>query len=66
MTNRRTPPDIRRERLSDKMTDYSIAVDDSAQTLSPDARRHLRISARVPDWFRADVERRYQEIRKRR
>lgn len=58
--------DIRRERLSDKMTDYSIAVDASAQTLSPDERQHLRTTARVPDWFMADVERRYQEIRKRR
>ncbi|MFH9983031.1 hypothetical protein ACH4ND_28135 [Streptomyces sp. NPDC017179] len=56
--------DIRRERLSDKMTDYSIAVDASAQ--SPDERRHLRTAGQVPDWFMADVEQRYQKIRKRR
>src|SRR5262249_26089356 len=53
--------EIRRERLSDKMSDHSVAVDASAQTLSPDERRHLRTAAQVPDWFRADVERRYQE-----
>ena len=58
--------DLRRERLSDKMTDYAIAVDASAQALSPDERRRLRTTAQVPDWFMADVERRYQVIRKRR
>jgi len=58
--------DLRRERLSDKMSDYSVAVDASALTLSPDERRHLRTAGEVPDWFMADVERRYQEIRKRR
>jgi hypothetical protein len=58
--------DERRERLSERMTNYSIAVDASAQTLSPDERRHLRTTAQVPDWFRPDVQRRYEEIRKRR
>ncbi|MFD5518341.1 hypothetical protein [Streptomyces sp. NPDC127066] len=58
--------DERRERLSERMTYYSIAVDASAQILSPDERRHLRTTAQVPDWFRPDVQRRYEEIRKRR
>ncbi|MEV6193377.1 hypothetical protein AB0M19_13370 [Streptomyces sp. NPDC051920] len=58
--------DERRERLSEKMTYYSIAVDASAQTLSPEERRHLRATAQVPDWFRPDVQRRYEEISRRR
>jgi hypothetical protein len=58
--------DLRRERLSDKMSDYAVAVDASAQTLSLDERQHLRTAAQVPDWFMTDVERRYQEVRKRR
>ncbi|MGW1722684.1 hypothetical protein ACWCQK_07060 [Streptomyces sp. NPDC002306] len=58
--------DLRREKTSAKMSDYAVAVDASAQTLSPDERRHLRTAGEVPEWFRSDVERRYQEIRKRR
>jgi hypothetical protein len=58
--------DLRREHASGKMVDYSVAVDAAAQTLSGDERKHLRAVGEVPDWFMADVERRYQEIRKRR
>ncbi|MEU1465574.1 hypothetical protein ABZ467_33945 [Streptomyces sp. NPDC005727] len=41
-------------------------MDESAQTLSADEREHLRAVGEVPDWFLADVERRYRECRKRR
>lgn len=58
--------DLRRERMSAELTDYAVAVDESAQTLSADEREHLRAVGEVPDWFLADVERRYQECRKRR
>jgi hypothetical protein len=50
---------------SDKMGDYAFAVDDAARTLSKDERAHLRATGEAPDWFLADVERRYQEIRRR-
>ncbi|MFJ7964411.1 hypothetical protein [Streptomyces sp. NPDC096324] len=56
----------RRGRRSERMTHYSIAVDASAQKLSAEERQHLRTTAQVPDWFRPDVQRRYEEIRKRR
>jgi len=58
--------DLRRERGSDRMHVYAVAVDDAAQTLSADERQHLRATAEVPDWFMDDVERRYREIRKQR
>ncbi|WP_432173456.1 hypothetical protein [Streptomyces sp. Tue6028] len=58
--------DLRREHTSAKMSAYAVAVDASAQMLSPDERRHLRTAGEVPGWFRPDVERRYQEMRKRR
>lgn len=55
--------DSYRDARSDKMGDYAFAVDDAARTLKPDERAHLRATGEVPDWFAADVERRYQEIR---
>ncbi|MFE2579113.1 hypothetical protein [Streptomyces sp. NPDC059378] len=58
--------DLRREHASDKMSDYAVAVDAAAQTLSADERKHLRTAGEVPDWFLADVERRYREFRKQR
>ncbi|MFE2531575.1 hypothetical protein [Streptomyces sp. NPDC059371] len=58
--------DLRREDTSARMSGYAVAVDASAQTLSPDERRHLRSAGEVPEWFRPDVERRYQEFRRRR
>lgn len=58
--------DLRRERASDKMSGYAVAVDAAAQTLSADERKRLRAVGEVPDWFLADVERRYQEFRKQR
>jgi hypothetical protein len=52
-----------RGEMNDKMGDYAFAVDDAARTLSADERTHLRATGEVPDWFLADVERRYREIR---
>ncbi|MEU1620011.1 hypothetical protein ABZ479_22260 [Streptomyces sp. NPDC005722] len=61
-----TGGDLRREYASDRMADYTLAVDDAAQGLSPEERRYLRAVGEVPEWFMADVERRYQVIRKQR
>ncbi|MFI9269839.1 hypothetical protein ACIGXM_03845 [Kitasatospora sp. NPDC052896] len=58
--------DLRREQASGRMGDYALAVDDAASTLSADERGHLRATGQVPEWFMADVERRYQEIHRRR
>lgn len=58
--------DVRRQAGSDRMRLYGRAVDHAAQTLSAGERKHLRATGEVPGWFLADVERRYQEIRKRR
>lgn len=58
--------DLRREYASERMTAYALAVDDAAQKLSPEERKHLRAAGEVPDWFMADVERRYQAIGKQR
>ncbi|MFF9177608.1 hypothetical protein ACWDXT_27140 [Streptomyces sp. NPDC003236] len=41
-------------------------MDEAAQTLSADEREHLRAAGEVPDWFLADVERRYRELGKQR
>lgn len=57
--------DSYRDGRSDKMGDYAFAVDDAARTLSKDERAHLRATGEVPEWFLADVERRYQEIRRK-
>lgn len=56
--------DLRREKRSNKLGDYAIAVDEAAQRLTADERRHLRQTGEVPSWFLPDVERRAQEIRK--
>lgn len=56
--------DVRRDDSSDKLGDYGFACDDAARTLKPAEREHLRQTGEVPDWFLADVERRYAVIRK--
>ncbi|MFJ1753935.1 hypothetical protein [Kitasatospora sp. NPDC088134] len=55
---------FRQERASGRMADYALAVDDAAETLSAEERRVLRAERRLPDWFMADVERRFAAIRK--
>lgn len=57
--------DEQRDAMSDKLGDYGFAVDDAARTLSRDERVRLRATGEVPDWFIADVERRFAELRKR-
>jgi len=56
--------DLRRDKRSNKLGDYAIAVDEAAQRLTTDERRHLRQTGEVPPWFLADVEQRAKEIRK--
>jgi hypothetical protein len=51
-----------RERTSERMGDYALAVDDVAQRLSDEERRVLRASGQVPDWFLDAVHRRYQAL----
>lgn len=48
-----------------RMGDYALATDDAARTLSREERAHLRATGMVPDWFIADVERRFTELRRR-
>jgi hypothetical protein len=57
--------DSYRDGRGDRMGDYAFAVDDAARTLGKDERAHLRATGEVPDWFLADVERRYREIRRK-
>jgi hypothetical protein len=57
--------DEQRDAMSDRLGDYAFAVDDAARTLSKDERVRLRATGEVPDWFLADVERRFAELRKR-
>jgi hypothetical protein len=56
--------DARRDDSSDKLGDYGFACEDAARLLKPAEREHLRATGEVPDWFLAEVERRYAEIRK--
>lgn len=63
-TTARLGGDARRDASSDKLGDYGLACEDAARTLTPAERDHLRKTGEVPDWFLADVERRYAEIRK--
>ncbi|GAA4209545.1 hypothetical protein [Actinocatenispora rupis] len=53
-----------RDAMTGKMGDYAFAVDDAARTLRPDERAHLRATGEVPDWFLADVERRFIALRR--
>lgn len=55
---------MRAERARDRMADYSLAVDDAAERLSAEERRHLRATRELPEWFMPDVERRFAAIRK--
>ncbi|GIL25222.1 hypothetical protein [Actinocatenispora comari] len=57
--------DEQRDAMSDKLGDYAFAVDDAARTLSKDERARLRATGQVPDWFVADVQRRFAELRRR-
>jgi len=52
-----------KERISEKMMDYGLAVDQIAQTLNPEDRRTLRETGQVPDWFLDHVERQFRAIR---
>ncbi|GAA2744941.1 hypothetical protein [Kitasatospora cinereorecta] len=56
---------MQQEATSGRMADYALAVDDAAETLSAEERRTLRETSTLPGWFMDDVERRYQEIRRR-
>ncbi|RKE20079.1 hypothetical protein [Streptomyces sp. TLI_171] len=56
--------EMRQERSSQRTADYALAVDDAAETLTADERRRLRATRQLPEWFMADVERRYAAIRK--
>ncbi len=58
--------DLRRAKRADKMGDYGFAVSDAAERLTAEERAKLRAHGEVPDWFLADVERRFAEIRKAR
>jgi hypothetical protein len=51
-----------RERTSERMGDYALAVDDVAQQLSDDERRVLRATGQVPDWFLEAVRDRYASL----
>lgn len=62
----RAAGDIRRGKHDDMMGDYGFAVSDAAQQLTGAERTRLREHGEVPDWFLADVERRFAEIRKAR
>ncbi|BCJ36497.1 hypothetical protein Athai_40000 [Actinocatenispora thailandica] len=57
--------DDQRHAMTGKLGDYAFAVDDAARTLNKDERARLRATGEVPDWFVADVERRFKELRKR-
>ncbi|WP_354637552.1 hypothetical protein [Kitasatospora camelliae] len=57
--------EMRRELASGRMADYALAVDDTAETLTAEERRTLRAERTLPARFMPEVERRYQEIRKR-
>jgi hypothetical protein len=56
----------RRDEASEKFADYAFAVDDAANNLTPEERKHLRSTGEVPAWFLSDVEQRAAEIRKSR
>ena len=60
----RAAGELRRSQRVDMMGDYGFAVSDAAQQLTAEERTRLRERGEVPDWFLADVERRYAEIRK--
>ncbi|PYC77447.1 hypothetical protein C7C46_18775 [Streptomyces tateyamensis] len=55
---------MRQERTSQRMADYALAVDDTAERLSAEERRQLRASRELPAWFMPEVERRFAAIRK--
>ncbi|MFE0458915.1 hypothetical protein ACFW1A_06590 [Kitasatospora sp. NPDC058965] len=55
---------IRQERTSQRMADYALAVDDTAERLSAEERRELRATRELPTWFMPEVERRFAAIRK--
>jgi hypothetical protein len=56
--------DLGRDKRSDKLGDYAIAVDEAAQRLSREERTRLRATGQVPDWFLAEVESRAKELGK--
>ncbi|MBY8886822.1 hypothetical protein K7472_18400 [Streptomyces sp. PTM05] len=55
--------DVRRSAMSDRKMDYALAVDEAAERLSAEERRHLRATGEVPPWFVDEVERRAAAIR---
>lgn len=58
--------DLLREGRNDRLMNYAIAVDACTGRLSPDERRVLRASGRLPDWFTGAVEDEFAGLRRRR
>ncbi|PWI41102.1 hypothetical protein [Streptomyces sp. ICBB 8177] len=55
--------DVRRSAMSDRKMDYALAVDEAAERLSAEERKHLRTTGEVPPWFVDEVERRVAAMR---